>query len=104
MDRNLLLQRIKDVLQPAFGDRFRGVVLYGSEARGTAGADSDVDVLVLLTGPIQVGKDISATTRAIYPLMLEMDRIIDATPADIHHYEDELAPLYRNAKREGIRA
>ncbi len=104
MNRNLLLQRIKDALQKAFGDRFRGLVLYGSEARGTAAPDSDIDLLVLLTGPIQLGKDISTITRAIYPLMLELDRIIDAVPADVRHYEKELVPLYRNAKREGVRA
>ena len=104
MDRNLLLQRIKGLLEPAFGDRYRGVVLYGSEARGNAVADSDIDVLVLLDGPVHVEKDIPATTRAIYPLMLEIDRVIDAIPTDVQHYDDEVASLYRNAKMEGIRA
>ena len=104
MDRNLLLQRIKGLLEPAFGDRYCGVVLYGSEARGNAFPNSDIDILVLVKGPIQVDEDISATTRAIYPLMLEIDRVIDAMPTDVRHYDDEVVPLYRHAKMEGIRA
>lgn len=48
MDRDELLTRVKRALQDAFGGRLRGVVLYGSEARGKAEPDSDIDLLVLL--------------------------------------------------------
>ncbi len=52
MDRSIALQLLKDH-RPALVERF-GVVrlaLFGSTARGTAGADSDVDVLVAFDGP-----------------------------------------------------
>jgi uncharacterized protein len=52
MDRSIALQLLKDH-GPALVERF-GVVrlaLFGSTARGTAGADSDVDVLVAFDGP-----------------------------------------------------
>lgn len=104
MDKNSLLQQVKALLRPAFGDRLCGVVLYGSEARGEALADSDIDILVLLKGPLCIGEDIDTATRAIYPLMLQLDRIIDAKPVDVRHYEAGLAPLYRYAQREGILA
>ena len=48
MDRQELLREIKRRLECAFGDRFRGALLYGSEARGEAAPDSDIDVMVLL--------------------------------------------------------
>ena len=45
LDQLNLLKRIKALLEPAFGSRLRGVVLYGSEARGEATPDSNVDIL-----------------------------------------------------------
>jgi len=73
LDTSTLLARIKSRLHAVYGDRLRGVVLYGSEARGEATPDSDVDILVLLTGPVALGRParysaadcscLSATTR-----------------------------------------
>lgn len=43
-----LLDTFVDLIQQIFGDRLMSVVLFGSVARGTARADSDVDLLVIL--------------------------------------------------------
>jgi len=43
-----LLCELKAALQPLYGDRLKGVYLYGSYARGKADAESDVDVLIVL--------------------------------------------------------
>ena len=59
MDTNELLTRIKTPLAEAFAQRLCGVVLYGSEARGNAEPDSDIDVLVLLAAPFDYGKDLT---------------------------------------------
>jgi predicted nucleotidyltransferase len=98
-----ILQQIKSRLETAYGDRLRGVVLYGSEARGQSDPDSDIDVLVLLDGEVTTWKDIKASSEALYPLMLEIGRTIDAKPVDVAHYEKADAPLYINAQREGIK-
>ncbi len=78
MNKKELLHRIKRCLQPVYGDRLRGVVLYGSEARNEAEKDSDIDILVLLAGPVH------------------------AKPVDAAVYEAAECPLYINAKEEGI--
>ena len=94
--------RIHALLAEPFGTRLQGVVLYGSEARGTAAPDSDADILVLLRGPVKLGKDLKAAIDALYPLLLELERPIHALPVDAAAYAEGEFSLYRNARREGV--
>ncbi|HEY3359345.1 MAG TPA: nucleotidyltransferase domain-containing protein [Polyangia bacterium] len=103
MGRDELLRHIKARLTAEFGDRLRGVVLYGSVARRAAGADSDLDLLVLLTGPVSLWRDLRRIVESLYPLQLESDRPIHALPANVDDFEAGDFALYRNAKAEGVR-
>lgn len=78
--------------------------MYGSEARGESKKDSDIDILVLLNGPVTSWRDIKIAAKALYPLMLRLDRTIDARPINLFDYEKAEAPLYVQAGREGISA
>ena len=49
---------VKTILA-TFGDRVAGVILFGSAARGTSSASSDIDLLILIHGSIPI-------TRALY--------------------------------------
>ncbi len=104
MERDELLKRVKGALQDAFGERLRGVVLYGSEARGEAEPDSDIDLLVLLESQDSYWDDVGTCIHALYPLVLQNDgRPIDAKPATVEEYEAQEWPLYQTVKEEGIR-
>lgn len=104
MDPHELLVRIRAPLDEAFGPRLRGVVLYGSEARGQSDPDSDIDVLVLLDTPFDFSKDLTACIDALYPLVLEIERPIDVMPVEQSVYDAQEFALYRNARREGMLA
>lgn len=104
MNRHELLAAIRDRLQKGHGPRLRGVVLYGSEVRGEARPDSDIDVLVLLEGPIDYMRDLRINIDALYDLVLALERPISARPVDVAAYDAAAYPLYWNAKAEGIRA
>jgi len=97
-----LFDEIKTNLRAAFGERLQGVVLYGSEARGTAAPDSDVDLLVLLDEMDDFGRDLQTALNAVFPLALHIGRRISAKPVDAREYETVECPLYHNAHREGM--
>jgi uncharacterized protein len=103
MDRQALLEAIRQRLLGAHGRRLHGVVLYGSEARGESRPDSDIDVLVLLEGPVNYTRDLRANIDALYELVLALERPISAKPVDVDTYEAAAYPLYRSAKAEGVR-
>ena len=102
LDISTLLARIKSRLQAVYGDRLCGVVLYGSEARGEATPDSDVDILILLAGPVALGRALQTIIEALYPLQLEMDRVLEAFPVDEADYLRGQHAWYRNAQKEGV--
>jgi predicted nucleotidyltransferase len=97
-----LLSKIKSCLSEALGDRLGGLVLYGSEARGEAGPESDIDLLVLLKGRVNLARDIEAIVGAIYPIQLRMDRIIEALPASHDRFSAGTCRFYRRVQAEGI--
>ena len=101
MDRSTLHKEMKHRLENAYGQRLRGVVLYGSEARGEATADSDVDVLVLLSGAPSMRDDLDAID-ALYPLTLAYGRPLSPKVIDAQEYERRDCPLYRSVHREGV--
>jgi uncharacterized protein len=98
-----LLQRVKERLQILYGERFKGLILYGSEARGHARPDSDIDLLCLVDGPISVYGEIKSTTDATYPLQLEFtDRIFHIMPVDAAKFNSGATGFYRIVGREGL--
>ena len=103
MTQSELLQRIKERLRETYGPRFRGLMLYGSVARGEAGEDSDVDLLCLLDGPVNTIKEIrpiidaTSDIRHQYP-----ERPVSIMAADIAEYERGAYPLVIEVKKEGV--
>jgi len=97
-----LLERCKAALERHYGPRFKGLVLYGSEARNQASPGSDIDLLVLLAQPFDYFRELSQIIDLLYPIQLESDRLISAKPAPLDDYQQGSILLYRNAKREGV--
>lgn len=103
MDRLELLRKVRAELAAAFPTRLRGVVLYGSVARGDEHPHSDVDLLVLLEGPVGLWEDTHTALLALYPLSDEIGRYISPKVLEARRYETSGHPLLELARAEGIR-
>ena len=102
MSKDQIAKEIRNMLHQTYGARFRKVILYESEARGEASLESDIDILVLLEGPVDYGTDLERNIDALYPLSRRLGRRISAKPVDINIFETVDCPLFRNAQRDGI--
>ena len=97
-----ILQKCKAALQALYGGRFAGLVLYGSMARGDYGAESDIDLLVLLEGDVDTYSEIWPIVEALYPLQSESDQYISAHAMSLDDYQNCRWPFYLNVRREGV--
>jgi len=95
---------LKSILAAKFGSRFKSIMLYGSEANGHAEKDSDIDIFILLEGPVFIGADLESAITATYSLQMQIDRPLHFSICDFREYEAGKFSLYRTIKKEGLAA
>ena len=96
-----VLRDLDGALRDLYGERYRGLVLYGSRVRGEADEGSDVDLLLLLEGPVEIGKEIRRSSEVVAPLALEAGLALSLIPVGIEEYQASLDPYLINARAEG---
>lgn len=97
-----IVQKCKQALAQQYGKRLKGVILYGSNARGGALPSSDIDLLVLLDQPLDYFAELRRLVDVLYPVQLESEQLISAKPVPFMDFERGTISLYRNARREGV--
>ena len=65
-----VLKDLRAQLQSIYGQRLASTILFGSQARGDAVPASDLDVLVVLKGDVDPGKEIARTGKLVTALSL----------------------------------
>ena len=101
------LSRLKVALRARYGERLKGLILFGSRARGDYGPDSDADLAVVLEGPIERPFAIkSEIIDDAYDIFLDTGVDIQPWPIDaasLHRPESHRNPrLIRAILRDGI--
>jgi hypothetical protein len=96
------LREVHECLRALYGDRLVRVVLYSSLARGDARPDSDVDVLVILKGPVRVIEEIKRLAPFKLDLLEQSGLYFSFQPFSEEAYADRERPLMMNVHAEGI--
>lgn len=89
-------------LKALYGDRLRRVILYGSQARGDARADSDVDVLVVLEGPIEPYAELKRMVGLKIDLFEHYGLTVSLQPYDEVTFQQPNHPFMTNVRAEGV--
>lgn len=97
-----ILTELRNRFEALYGERLVRMVLFGSQARGDAEPGSDIDVLVVLKGPVSPGQEISRTSEMKAALSLQYDVVISCIFISAERYATERSPLLLNVRREGI--
>lgn len=98
----LILAELRTQLEQLYGVRLLALLLFGSQARGDAHPDSDIDVLVVLAGEVRPGLEIERSGQAVAALSLQYDVVISCVFISAERYRSECSPLLLNVRREGI--
>lgn len=101
-----LLKLLKAALQQRFGSVIRDVILFGSQAMGTAHEDSDYDVVIVLTQQYD-WQFRDRVLDVIYDLELQYDILINTFLISTHELRHTLRgaqPLFVNALKHGVYA
>ena len=97
-----LLADLRQRLAALYGERLVQLVLYGSHARGEATEDSDVDVLVVLSGEVNVLREIARVSEASLAVDLAHDTLVSLHPISEQEFDAGTTTLARVVQRHGV--
>ncbi|HXT08509.1 MAG TPA: nucleotidyltransferase domain-containing protein [Roseiarcus sp.] len=96
-----VLKRFRKALDGLYGDRIECVVLFGSRARGEAGAQSDYDVAVFLKELPDRWRELRRLADLRVDFLDETGAFFDVKPYPIAAWRDK-TPLMYEIRRDGF--
>jgi predicted nucleotidyltransferase len=97
-----VIEALRGEFGKVLGDRLRGMVMYGSQARGEARPDSDIDVLVIIRGELDYGVLIRQTSEAVSAISLRYDVVVSRAFVSEEQFFQSQTPFLLNVRREGV--
>jgi len=97
-----IVREFHEHLAAIYGERLKGVYLYGSYARGEAGDDSDIDVAVVLEGPFDAWEEDGRISELTSDLSLRHNCLLMPFFLSAEEWRQAPYAVHRNIVREGV--
>lgn len=97
-----LVSELRQELVRLYGDRLRGVYLFGSYARGDADEDSDIDVAIVLDGLVDSWSERKKSNTILSDLSLRENCLLSSVFLSREEFETTPFAVHRSIVREGV--
>lgn len=96
-----VLDAFRRAVRAAYGDHFKGLIVYGSLARGEWTPESDIDVVVLLDDACDAEGERKQVWRCAYDLMEQRGIMVEPLVFTESAFQRGHTPIFFNIRREG---
>ena len=101
-EQERIVRRVREELERLYGNRFIGLIFYGSRVRGDARPDSDYDFLAVLEPVGRRWNELMRLSDLGFDLMQELGVYVSLRPVALGDLASETL-FMENVRREGLR-